>query len=44
MEGSDSNADEFGRFLADNRAAVENFVLNGGVVLVNAAPNEGTFI
>ncbi|MCK5378303.1 MAG: hypothetical protein KAJ78_02820, partial [Acidobacteria bacterium] len=41
MEGSDSNADELGAFLAANQAAMEAWVAAGGGLFLNAAPNEG---
>jgi hypothetical protein len=41
MEGSDDNADEMELFLSTNNAAIESFILGGGVIFFNAAPNEG---
>jgi len=41
LEGGDSNATELQAFLGANQALVENWVANGGRLLLNAAPNEG---
>lgn len=41
LEGSDSNADELEAFISANQTAMENWVANGGRLIVNAAPNEG---
>jgi hypothetical protein len=41
MEGSDNNADELEAFIGANQIAMENWVANGGRLLLNAAPNEG---
>lgn len=41
LDGSDDNADELNAFLVANIVTIENFVFNGGNVLINAAPNEG---
>lgn len=41
MEGSDLDAIELGTFLDNNRALIEDWVLNGGRLFINAAPNEG---
>ena len=44
MEGGDNNAIELNTFLTANIAAIEAWVSGGGVVLINAAPNEGNNI
>ncbi len=41
LEGGDAGANEMSAFLADNISAIENWVDNGGRLLMNAAPNEG---
>lgn len=41
LEGSDSSAQEFYEFYQTNQAVIENWVLAGGRLLINAAPNEG---
>ena len=41
LEGSDDNATELNSFLSSNLPAIEAWVNSGGVVLINAAPNEG---
>jgi uncharacterized repeat protein (TIGR01451 family) len=41
MEGGDNNADELEAFLNASLAAIQAWVSNGGVLFVNAAPNEG---
>ncbi len=41
LEGGDGTANELSAFLAANQAAIENFVSNGGTLLLNSAPNEG---
>lgn len=41
MDGSDDNATEMASFLAANLATIEDWVAAGGVILINAAPNEG---
>lgn len=41
MDGSDSTSDELEAFLTTNQTALENWVFNGGNLLLNAAPNEG---
>jgi hypothetical protein len=41
MEGGDSNADEMNTFLTANTAAISAWVNVGGVLFLNAAPNEG---
>jgi hypothetical protein len=41
LDGSDSNANELSSFLAANDAVVANYVINGGHLLLNSAPNEG---
>jgi hypothetical protein len=41
MEGSDFGASELESFLTAHSAAIEAFVNGGGVVFLNAAPNEG---
>lgn len=41
MEGSDDNANELESFLSSNQATLENWVSNGGSLLLNSAPNEG---
>ena len=41
LEGSDTSAQEFYEFYQTNQTIIENWVLEGGRLLVNAAPNEG---
>ncbi|MEZ5013624.1 MAG: GEVED domain-containing protein [Chitinophagales bacterium] len=41
LEGSDGFADELEAFLGTNITTIENWVENGGHLLLNAAPNEG---
>jgi len=41
LEGSDSTAIELANYLNANRSAIENFVSNGGALLLNSAPNQG---
>ena len=41
MEGSDLTALKLDAFLTANRTAIENWVSDGGRLLLNAAPNEG---
>jgi hypothetical protein len=41
LEGSDGGANELNSFLTANLTAIEEWVFAGGVVLINAAPNEG---
>lgn len=41
LEGSDGTADELNGYLTANRATIEDFVSNGGALLLNSAPNEG---
>ncbi|MFV2067560.1 MAG: hypothetical protein ACC645_11325, partial [Pirellulales bacterium] len=41
MEGSDFTANEMEAFVAANQVLIEDFVSRGGVVFMNAAPNEG---
>ncbi len=41
LEGSDSGADELEAFLAANQGTIEDWVANGGRLILNAAPNEG---
>ncbi len=41
LEGSDFMADELENFLATNISTIEDWVNNGGRLLLNAAPNEG---
>lgn len=41
LEGSDSDADELEAFLGANQDALEAWVLGGGRLFLNAAPNEG---
>lgn len=44
LEGSDGHASELNTFLIDNLALIETWVDEGGCILINAAPNEGTNI
>jgi hypothetical protein len=41
LEGGDGTAIELADYLAANRTEIENFVTNGGALLLNSAPNEG---
>ena len=41
IDGSDSQASELNTFLLANLATIETWVLNGGALLMNSAPNEG---
>ncbi len=41
LEGSDGHANELNSFLTTNISLIEDWVDAGGVVLINAAPNEG---
>lgn len=41
LEGSDQLADELETFLTANLSTIEDWVSNGGHLLLNAAPNEG---
>ena len=41
MEGSDIDANELEAFLTANQTLLEDWVANGGCLLLNAAPNEG---
>lgn len=41
IDGSDDGALELNDFLSTNLTAIENWVQNGGRLLMNAAPNEG---
>jgi hypothetical protein len=41
MEGGDRNADELELFFSTHQTLVQNWVANGGNLLINAAPNEG---
>ena len=41
LEGGDDTAIELANYLDAHRAAIENFVANGGALLLNSAPNEG---
>ncbi len=41
LEGGDDNAQELATFLNNNLPAIENWVFNGGRLVINAAPNEG---
>jgi hypothetical protein len=41
MEGSDETSDELEDFLAAHEQAIADFVNGGGVIFINAAPNEG---
>ena len=42
LEGSDDNANELSSFLSANLPEIEAWVAGGGVLLINAAPNEGS--
>jgi subtilisin family serine protease len=44
LEGSATTANELNTYLNTCRAEIENFVSNGGKLLINSAPNEGTDI
>lgn len=41
LEGGDNTAIELANYLDANRAAIEDFVANGGTLLLNSAPNQG---
>lgn len=41
MEGGDNNADELEAFLGANMTLIEDWVSNGGCLLIQSAPNEG---
>lgn len=41
LEGGDDTAIELANYLAAHRTEIENFVTNGGTLLLNSAPNEG---
>jgi hypothetical protein len=41
LEGSDGHANELNSFLTTNLSLIEDWVNSGGVILINAAPNEG---
>lgn len=41
MEGSDNNADKMEAFLDDHRSIIDNWVNQGGCLLLNASPTEG---
>ena len=41
LEGSDNSALELNTFLASNLPTIESWVASGGVLYINAAPNEG---
>src|SRR5690606_34851336 len=41
LEGGDETATAFTTFIATNRTLIEDWVYNGGHLLMNAAPNEG---
>lgn len=43
FDGGDSNADEFGDFLAKNTDQFVNFLTSGGHVLTQVAPNQDTY-
>lgn len=44
LEGSDFSANELNAYLTANRTDIENFVANGGTLLLNSAPNQGANI
>lgn len=44
LEGSDAHANELNTFLITNLGLIESWVDEGGCILINAAPNEGTNI
>ncbi|NOQ75397.1 MAG: T9SS type B sorting domain-containing protein [Crocinitomix sp.] len=44
LEGSDAHANELNTFLITNLALIETWVDEGGCILINAAPNEGSNI
>lgn len=44
MEGGDSHANALNAFLIANLPAIQTWVSNGGRLLINAAPNQGTNI
>ncbi len=41
IDGSDSGADELETFLTANMTAIEEWVFDGGSLIINSAPNEG---
>ena len=41
MEGGDGHANEMETFFIANQSLIETWVLNGGSLFLNAAPNEG---
>lgn len=44
LEGSDTSANALNYFLTSNRSIIEQWVFNGGRLLINAAPNQGGHI
>jgi hypothetical protein len=42
LDGSDSQANQFSAFLTANQAALTTYVSNGGTLILNSAPNQGS--